>query len=66
MVAGEKNETLVKFSKRVIQSFNSDKIHKSIALFLFKPMIIHGCGGHPDVNDQKLMAEQMNSFFKKY
>ncbi len=65
MVTGDKNDTFIKCLKRVIQSFDSDKIHKPIALFEFKPMIAHGCGGHPDVNDQKIMAEQMNSFFKK-
>lgn len=65
MVRGDKNETLVKCLKKIIQSFEDDKTHKPIALFQFKPMIAHGCGGHPDVSDQKIMAEQMIPFFKK-
>ena len=65
MVSGVKNITFVRCLKRIIQSFDGDKTHKAIALFEFKPMTPHGCGGHPDINDHKLMAHQMKSFFKK-
>jgi lysophospholipase L1-like esterase len=65
MVSGDSNVIFVKCLKKVIQSFEGDKIHKPIALFEYKSMTAHGCGGHPDVEDHKIMAEQMNSFFKK-
>jgi len=65
MVSGDRNVTLVHCLKKVIQAFDNDTAHKTIALFEYQPMIPHGCGSHPDINDHKLMAEQMNSFFKK-
>lgn len=64
MISGDKNATLVKCLTKIIQAFENDKQHKAIALFEYKPMAPHGCGSHPDSNDQKLMAEQMNSLFK--
>lgn len=64
MVSGDRNVTLVNCLKIVIQAFENDTAHKPIELFQFQPMTPHGCGGHPDVNDHKIMAEQMNSFFK--
>jgi len=38
---------------------------KGVETFFFAPMEPHGCGGHPDVKDQELMAEQLKPFFKK-
>jgi lysophospholipase L1-like esterase len=64
MVAGEKNVTFIKCLKRIIHSFDGGKTYKPIALFEFLPVTPNGCGGHPDTNDHKLMAQQMNSFFK--
>lgn len=64
MVSGDRNMTLTSCLKKVIQSFENDKKHKPIVLFEFKSITLHGCGGHLDVNDHKIMAEQMNSFFK--
>lgn len=65
MVAGSKNIIFVKCLKSVIKAFENDKNHKKIALFQFKPMIANGCGGHPDVSDNQLMADQLTPFFKK-
>ena len=65
MVSGDRNVTLVKCLKKVIQAFESDTTHKPIALFEFQPMSPKGCGYHPDIADDKVMADQLNPFFKK-
>ncbi|WP_395064151.1 GDSL-type esterase/lipase family protein [Flavobacterium sp.] len=65
MVSGERNITLVKCLKQVIAAFKKDKKHKKIALFEYQPMQPKGCGSHPDIEDHKVMAQQLESFFKK-
>lgn len=65
MVSGDRNATLVNCLKKVIQAFENDKIHKPIALFEFQPMTPKGCGYHPDIADDKVMADQLIPFFKK-
>lgn len=64
MVSGERNETLVKCLKQVIKAFENDKTHKEIKLFEYKSMNPKGCGSHPDIDDHKLMASELESFFK--
>ena len=65
MVSGERNATLVKCLKKVIQAFENDTAHKPIELFQFQPMIPKGCGYHPDIADDKVMADQLIPYFKK-
>lgn len=65
MLSGERNVTLVKCLKKVIQAFENDKKHKPIVLFQFKSMSPKGCGYHPNIADDKVMAEQLIPFFKK-
>lgn len=65
MVSGNKNVTFVKCLKKVIQAFENNTTHKPIALFEFQPMIPKGCGYHPDIADDKIMADQLIPFFKK-
>ncbi len=65
MVSGERNELLVNCLKKVITSFENNKIHKKIALFEYKPMEPKGCGYHPDIDDHIEMAKQLTPFFKK-
>lgn len=65
MVSGEKNATLVRCLKKVIQAFDKDTGHKPIELFQFQPMTPKGCGYHPDIADNKVMAEQLIPYFKK-
>lgn len=38
---------------------------KPVAMFFFEPMDPHGCSGHPDVNDHRILAEQLKPFFAK-
>lgn len=65
MVSGDKNIVFIKCLKRVIQAFENDKAHKPIALFEFQPMSPKGCGYHPDIADDKVMADQLIPVFKK-
>ena len=65
MVSGDRNVTLVNCLKKVIQAFENDSIHKPITLFEFQPMVPKGCGYHPDIADDKVMADQLIPYFKK-
>ncbi|MGO4822645.1 MULTISPECIES: GDSL-type esterase/lipase family protein [unclassified Flavobacterium] len=65
MVSGERNKILVRCLNKVIQAFEKDTKHKKIALFEFQPMKPNGCGSHPDIADDKIMADQLTPFFKK-
>lgn len=65
MVSGEKNQVFIKCLKQVIQAFENDKAHKKIELFEFQPMTPKGCGYHPNIADDKVMADQLIPYFKK-
>ena len=64
MVSGERNVILVKCLKKVIQAFDNDTLHQPITLFEYQPMIPKGCGYHPDIDDHKVMAAQLEATFK--
>ncbi|WPO79045.1 SGNH/GDSL hydrolase family protein [Flavobacterium sp. KACC 22761] len=65
MVGGEKAVVFEDCLKKVKNAFADDKAHKPILIFKFKPMKPNGCLGHPDVADQKVMADQYGPFLKK-
>lgn len=65
MVNGEKAVVFEECLKKVQSAFANDKTHKPILIFKFKPMTPKGCLGHPDVADQKVMADQYGPFLKK-
>ena len=65
MVSGDRNVTLVNCLKKVIKAFENDKAHQLIALFEFQPMTPNGCGTHPDIADDKIMADELLPTFKK-
>lgn len=65
MVSGERNTVFVKCLKRVMAAFENDTKHKPIALFEYQPMTPKGCGYHPDIDDHKIMAAQLETTFKK-
>jgi len=65
MVSGEKNILLVSCLKEVIAAFKDDKIHKPIGLLEFNEMKPKGCDYHPDAEDHKVIAAQMEDYFKK-
>jgi len=65
MVSGDRNVTFIKCLKQVIQAFDKDKTHKKIELFEFQSMTPKGCGYHPNIADDKVMADQLIPYFKK-
>ncbi|SHF86220.1 Lysophospholipase L1 [Flavobacterium fluvii] len=65
MVSGDRNVTMVNCLKKVIKAFENDKVHKPIALFEFQSMVPKGCGYHPDIADDKVMADQLIPYFKQ-
>lgn len=65
MVGGERGIVFEDCLNKVKAAFATDKNHKEIKIFKFKPMTPKGCLGHPDVADQKVMAEQYAPFLKK-
>lgn len=65
MVNGEKAVVFEDCLNKVKNAFANDKEHKTIFIFKFKPMKPKGCLGHPDVTDQKVMADQYGPFLKK-
>lgn len=65
MVSGDRNVTLVRCLKKVIHAFENDTQHKTIDLFEFQSMKPNGCGSHPDIADDKIMAAQLTPFCNK-
>ncbi len=65
MVSGDRNTVLVNALKKVIKNFENDRLHKPIALFQYQPMNPKGCGFHPAIEDDKVMAEELYPTFKK-
>lgn len=65
MVSGDRNTILIKCLNQVIAAFKKDKKHKKIAIFEYQSMQPKGCGSHPDIEDHKVMAQQLETFFKK-
>jgi len=65
MVNGEKAVVFEDCLNKVKNAFAEDKKHKPIQIFKFKPMTPKGCLGHPDVEDQKVLAAEYGPFLKK-
>ncbi|OXA77757.1 GDSL-like Lipase/Acylhydrolase [Flavobacterium aquidurense] len=65
MVKGEKAVVFEDCLNKIKKAFATDKTHKEIQIFKFKPMTPKGCLGHPDVADQKVMADEYGPFLKK-
>jgi hypothetical protein len=65
MLNGKKRELLQRcltsVKKNVDLSYRSGK---RVALYFFKPMQAHGCGGHPNLEDHAILAEELTPFFK--
>ena len=64
MVNGQKDIIFTDCLNKIQASFKDDKTHKAIVIFRFKPMTPHGCGGHPDIADHKVMADEYAPFLK--
>jgi lysophospholipase L1-like esterase len=64
MVNGERSETFAKCLNRIKDTINKDKAHKPVTVFIYKAVTPHGCGYHPEIEDDKLMASQLTPFLK--
>lgn len=60
MVSGKNSEHLLTCLQNVKAHF--DGAH-TVAIFEFAPMKPHGCGSHPDLNEHKMMADQLIPFY---
>jgi hypothetical protein len=65
MVGGDRGVVFEDCLSKVKAAFATDKIHKTILIFKFKPMTPKGCSGHPDVADHKVLANEYAPFLKK-
>ena len=65
MLNDERNEVFMSCLKKIIKEFETDEQHKKIAFFEYEPMQPKGCDYHPDIEDHKVMAKQLEPFFKK-
>ena len=65
MVRGNNAVVFESCLNKIKEAFATDKDHKSILIFRYKPMTPNGCGGHPDVSDQKIMADEYGQFLIK-
>ncbi len=66
MVNGDKSITFVKCLNTVKNAVNKDKTHKPVRVFTFQEVTPHGCGYHPEIEDDKLMATQLAPFLKQF
>jgi hypothetical protein len=66
MVSGSRNDIFVDCLKRVKRQVDAAfPTDKPASIFLFEPMKARGCGGHPNVEDHGIMAEQMIDSFRQ-
>jgi hypothetical protein len=64
MVNGEKAVIFEDCLNKIKAEFDTDKSHKPILIFKFKPMTPSGCSGHPDIAEHKIMAAEYGPFLK--
>jgi len=64
MVNGEKSKTFEKCLNRIKDTINKDKTHKPVSVFIFSAVTPHGCGYHPEIEDDKRMASQLAPYLK--
>jgi len=64
MVNGEKAIVFEECLNKIKTEFDSDKTHKPILIFKFKPMTPSGCSGHPNIEEHKIMAAEYGPFLK--
>lgn len=64
MVNGEKAIVFEECLNKIKAEFDTDKTHKPILIFKFKPMTPSGCSGHPNIEEHKTMAAEYGPFLK--
>jgi lysophospholipase L1-like esterase len=66
MIKGAKNDTFIKCLNRVKDEVNKVPGHKPVEVFTYSDITPHGCGYHPQIEDDKLMAAELTPFLKKF
>ncbi|MFP9099536.1 GDSL-type esterase/lipase family protein [Flavobacterium sp. RHBU_24] len=66
MVKGAKSATFIKCLNRVKDEVNKLPGHKPVEVFTYSDITPHGCGYHPQIEDDKLMAGELTQFLKKF
>ena len=61
MVSGEKNDLFLSCLNEIRNNFKD----KPISIFEFKEMKPKGCDYHPDIEDHKVLANQLQDYYKK-
>lgn len=64
MISGENAVVFEDCLNKIKAQFDTDKEHKPILIFKFKPMSPSGCSGHPNVAEHKIMATEYGLFLK--
>lgn len=64
MAGGANALALQNCLKAVKTSIDGFETGKPIALYFFNPMQARGCSGHPSVDDHRIMAAELQVFFK--
>jgi len=65
MVTGLKATVFAKCLNKIKDTINAQKGHKPVTVFIFKAVTPHGCGSHPEIEDDKLMALQLVPYLNK-
>jgi lysophospholipase L1-like esterase len=64
MVSGTNAEIFTRCLNKVKDTINAQKKHKPVTTFSFSAVTPHGCGFHPEIEDDKLMAVQLAPYLK--
>ena len=64
MVTGPKAAIFIKCLNRIKDTVNTTKAHKPVTVFTFNAVTPHGCGYHPEIEDDKRMASQLAPYLK--
>ena len=64
MVTDNNADVFTRCLNRVKNTVNTQKGHKPVTTFSFTAVTPHGCGFHPEIEDDKLMAAQLAPYLK--
>jgi lysophospholipase L1-like esterase len=65
ILSPEKNARLTEYLTTVVRQLKDVEHDGNIHLFAFSQRYNHGCTGHPDREEHKLIAAELSPFFKK-
>jgi lysophospholipase L1-like esterase len=65
ILSPEKNAKLTEYLTAIVRQLKDVEHDGNIHLFVFSRCYNHGCTGHPDKEEHKLIAAELSPFFKK-